>query len=460
MTQVLIVGGGPVGMLLAAELGLQGIDTTVAETLTETHDEPRAGTLHARTVQSMLRRGYIPQPAHGRDDIVEVPFHFAGRSILTLETPAIEGPPMIGQSQADIERFFEARARENGAEILRGHKVISLEDTTVTTDQGKTISADYVVGTDGARSTIRKLAGIDSTCTPATFAGILGLATLQDPARCPGGWTHGPTGWTLINVNPMGPSRILTHEFTDPLPERGAEVTLDDLQQATSRIVGHDVPMEQPTFLGRFSDFTRLASTYRKGNVFLAGDAAHVHAPLGGQGLNLGLQDAFNLGWKLAMVIKGAPERLLDTYHAERHPVAAKVIANTRAQAALMRPGPEFDPLRELVAELLSFDEPNSHLSDQITAQNVRYTPSGLAGSFLPNFPIGSATVSELLHPGRPVLLCTAETCDAATGWKDRVDVVTHDLGRPAVLLRPDGYVAWAGQDPETALEQWFGPAA
>lgn len=467
MPRVIVAGGGPVGMLLAAELGRRGVPATVVEKLTTTHDEPRAGTLHARTTQSLLRCGYLPVPGppSAPDAVVEVPFHFGGRPVLTLESPALEGPPMIGRSQSAIERFFEAQARSSGVEILRGHEVTGVRDdgdrVTVTTSGGE-LTADYVVGCDGARSTVRAAAGITGTTHPATFAGLLGLARLGDPARVPGGWTHGPSGWTLINVDPAGHSRILTHEFTGPLPERGAPVTLEDLRAAASRILGHDVPMSDATFLGRFSDFTRLADRYRHGRLLLAGDAAHVHAPLGGQGLNLGMQDAINLGWKLAMVVSGtAPDTLLDTYHAERHPVAEAVIANTRAQAALMRPGPEFEPLRELVGDLLAVPDANRLLSDRITGQGVRYGPDG---EFLPNFPLGERTVAELLHPGHPVLLLApdaAALADAAAGWKDGVDVVTHDLGAPAILLRPDGYVAWTGRDAERltrALTAWFGP--
>ncbi|WP_218952384.1 FAD-dependent monooxygenase [Amycolatopsis anabasis] len=487
-TGVLIVGGGPVGMLLAGELGLHGVRTTLIETLTETHDEPRAGTLHARTAQSLLRRGYLAEPAPGErdpDETVLVPFHFGGMSALTIEAPAIEGPPIVGQSQAAVERFLEARARDRGVDIRRGHEGVALradaDAARVTVRHGDDeypIRADYVVGCDGARSMVRREAGIPSTSHPATFAGILGLVRLLDPASCPNGWVHTDQGWMLINVNPLGQSRLLTHDFTHPLPGRDAPLDLAELQETTARIVGREVPMDQPGFLGRFSDFCRIADRYRAGRVLLAGDAAHVHSPLGGQGLNLGLQDAFNLGWKLAMVATGsAPDSLLDTYHTERHPVGERVIANTRAQAALMRPGPEQDPLRDLVRDLLSFDEPNRYVADLISGQSVAYRPaapgsSTLDGHFLPNVPLetteGPRTVAGLLHAARPVLLVNGDgdLAEAARKWQDRVDVVrlrtSEPLGAAATLCRPDGYVAFTAATRsglEDGLTTWFGPA-
>ena len=480
---VVIVGGGPVGMLLAAEIGRYGVATTVVETLPETHDEPRAGTLHARTVQSMARRGYVTPPDRsvaGSERMTTVPFHFAGRPTLVLEAPEAEGPPMLVLAQAEVERFFEDRARAAGARILRGTRAVDVvaqpDEVAVHIERNggerEVLSAGYVVGCDGARSTVRQRAGITSTTHPPTFAGILGLVRLSEPALFPGGWTHGPTGSTLANVNPGGLSRVLTHEFGEPMPERNAPVALADLRSAASRVHGRDIGMDSPAYLGRFSDFSRLADTYRAGRVLLAGDAAHVHAPLGGQGLNTGLQDAFNLGWKLAMVaLRQSPERLLDSYHSERHPVAAAVIANTRAQAALMRPEAAFEPLRDLMSTMLSTPEANSRLSDLITGQGVRYaTGPGLTGTFLPNKPVGDTTVVQLLQEGRPLLLLTPDTADehrsVTNGWQGRLTSFTVEdspFDQPAVLCRPDGYVAWAGTEPARlaeALEHWFAPTA
>ncbi|MBM7775021.1 2-polyprenyl-6-methoxyphenol hydroxylase-like FAD-dependent oxidoreductase [Actinokineospora baliensis] len=466
MRGVVVVGGGPVGMLMAAELAIRGVATTVVESRSATHDEPRAGTLHARTVQSLTRRGYLsaPDAATARSRrTVTVPFHFAGRPILTLESPAAEGPPMVGRSQADLERFFEARARAAGAVVRRGETVVDVRSgpdrVEVELDGGEVLVGAYAVGCDGARSTVRERLGFTSTTTPPTFAGILGLVRLDNPAVVPSGWAHGPVGSTLANVSPLGLSRIVAHEFGD-LPDRGSPVTLDELRGVTSRVLQRDVRMSRPAYLGRFSDFTRLADTYRIGRVLLAGDAAHVHAPLGGQGLNTGLQDAINLGWKLAMVVAGrAPERLLDTYDSERRPVAAAVIANTRVQGALMRPDAE--PVRGFVAGLMSLPDNNSGISDLISGQGVRYTDGpGLTGAFLPNAPIGESSVVELLVPGEPVLLLSGDVLEAAP-WADRVRMVTVDgspFADPAILLRPDGYVAWSGATGvSAALTSWFG---
>ncbi|MFD0384019.1 FAD-dependent monooxygenase [Streptomyces stramineus] len=295
-------------MLLAAELGIQGVGAVVIEPHRRTVDTPRAGTLHARTVQSLLRRDYLRLSHPGSlTEHRSTGFHFGGMPVLEISAPTAEGPPLLGQPQEALERAFESRARKAGADIRRGHRVqhLRVHDTHVEVgiradDEDYTIEAGYVVGCDGARSTVREQAGFPSTTSAPTFDAIVGQVRLLDPFAVPGGWTHTAEGWTLINVNPQGLSRVITHDFSHPLPPRRRPVLLDDLRRTASRILGRDVPMDRP-HLSRFSDFSRLADTYRRGRVLLAGDAAHVHAPLGGQGLNTGLQDAFNLGWKLAL---------------------------------------------------------------------------------------------------------------------------------------------------------------
>lgn len=427
--QVLVVGGGPVGMLVAAELGHHGVSTIVLEAEPRTVDQPKAGTLHARTVQGLARRGHLHAPAATEDRLgrsAADAFHFAGMPGLVITAPATEPGPIVGRSQADLERDFEHRARERGVTVLRGHRVTAVDqgpDAVEVTTQGpdgiRHFTAEYAVGADGARSTVRELLGFPEDTHPATVSALLGLVRLTDPDGVPYGWHRTPRGWTVAGVNPYGHSRFITIDFRGPHPDRHSPLTLDELRREGERILGHGVPMADPVFFSRFSDFTRLVRDYRRGRVFLAGDAAHVHFPVGGQGLNLGLQDALNLSWKLAHTLAGtAGKDLLDTYDAERRPAAQRVIDNTRAQLALMRPDPGLDPLRDLVGELLGLDDVNTHVGHMISAQETVYparTGSGSRweGQFLPNLPLasddGPTDLTRLLLPGRPLLLLLGE---------------------------------------------------
>ncbi|NHD16054.1 MULTISPECIES: FAD-dependent monooxygenase [unclassified Actinopolyspora] len=489
-TDVLVVGGGPVGLLLADELRSRGIRVVVTEAEEEIRQDPRAGTLHARTVQSLTRRGYLRTPATNPGSAASAPFHFAGLPGLAIHAPASEGPPLVNVPQIELERALDELARELGVDLRRGSRVTELrqedgavEVTVRAADGEHRIRAGYVVGADGARSTVRRQAGIDAATHPPNFAAVLGLVRLDRPGEIPGGWTHGPHGWTLVNPNPAGHSRVIVHDFRRPLPDHRAPVDLDELRERTSRVLGFEVGMSDPAFLTRFSDFCRLADEFRSGRVLLAGDAAHLHSPLGGQGLNLGLQDSLNLGWKLALVASGsAPADLLDTYHAERHATARRVIDNTRAQAALMHPGEEFDPLRELFGELLNLRQANDHVQGMISGQDVVHEPLDSAdawheGHFLTNLGmrIGGVhtSVAELLARGAGLLLLTpaarSELADAARQWKDRVETHEVELGeeRPwsAALVRPDGYLAWTNAAGGTSakslrehLAHFFGP--
>ncbi|MFC9617917.1 FAD-dependent monooxygenase [Streptomyces sp. NPDC056938] len=485
---VLIAGGGPVGMLLAAELAHYGVPVTVLETNPATVDQPKAGTLHARTVQQLSRRGYVTTHTAHPDQLARTAadhFHFAGMSGLTISAPGTEAGPIIGRSQADLERDFEARARGRGVTVLRGHRVTdvrqgpdSVEVVAEGPDGVREFTARYLVGADGARSTVRQRAGFRATTHPATVSALLGLVRLTEPATVPSGWNRTPRGWTVAGVNPYGHSRFITIDFRGPHPDRHTALTLDELRAEGSRILGHDVPMADPLFFSRFSDYARLVDDYREGRVLLAGDAAHVHFPVGGQGLNLGLQDAVNLAWKLAHVLEGtAGKDLLDTYDAERRRAAQRVIDNTRAQLALMRPDPGLDPLRGLFAELLGLEQVNEHLGSMISAQDTLCPPragrgSGWEGHFLPNLPLTAADgtktdVIGLLGQGRWLLLLlgdkAAPYAGQAAGWAHVVRTVAATSPRPlpwdAVLLRPDGYLAWAsdGGTLEGTLRQWLG---
>ncbi|WP_052852659.1 FAD-dependent monooxygenase [Streptomyces avicenniae] len=478
-TEVAVVGGGPVGMLLAAELAHYGVAVTVIEQNERTLDVPKAGTLHARTAQSLLRRGYLtgPEPTA---ELLEAEraqaFHFAGLPGLTITGPAVEGEPIVGRAQGALERLFEHTARRRGATVLRGHRVTALRtgegaeaDVRLTVEacaggaSPRTVVARWVVGADGARSLVREAVGITGEEHAPRTRAVLGLVDLDAPWQAPPGWNVTERGWTVISPGAHGPSRVAAFDFTGPHPDRRTPLTLEELQATVSRIAGRDIPLRNARFLDRFSDFARLADTYREGRVLLAGDAAHVHFPVGGQGLNLGIQDAVNLAWKLALHLRGWPSPwLLDSYTAERRPPAARTIENTRAQLALMTPGTAHDPLRALFAQLLRLPDVSRRLGDMISDQDVRLpghpAQSPLTGLFLPNLPLvveGRATsVARLLRPGRLLLLVLGdggaedEGRRAIAPWEQVVDVVTAacvaQLPAGVLLVRPDGYLAWA----------------
>ncbi|KAA2265736.1 polyketide oxidase [Solihabitans fulvus] len=486
---VAIVGGGPVGTLLAAELGLHRVRAVVLERLPEPSGQSKAGTLHARTAQTLDRRGLLEEVAaldRPRPAGAPVPFHFAG--IFGLDLGHLSpGPALVGAPQAWAEQVFADRAARRGVPIRRGHAVVGLADhgdhvaLEVTGPDGPyRLTAGFVVGADGARSAVRSLAGIPFVGHGATVAALMGDVRLLAPHDAPQGWQRTPRGWIMTFVNPAGVSRVFTYDFTAPHPDRRAPVTLEEFRRTAERIAGRPVPMAEPRWLTRFGDAALQAKTYRAGRVLLAGDAAHVHFPTGGQGVNTGLQDAVNLGWKLAAQVAGwAPDGLLDSYHGERHPVAARVLWNVRAQVALMRPGPEVDPLRELFAELLDLPQVNDRLGRMISGLDIAYDVGlpgvAAAGRLAEDRDLktadGPVRLARLLHAGRPVLLDLTDRADlrrVAEPVADRVDVVTAlpvvDDGAGALLIRPDGYVAWAEhdhrRDPATlraALTRWFG---
>lgn len=490
---VVIAGAGPTGLMLACELRLAGVDVMVVERLAERTGESRAGGLHSRTLEVLDQRGVLDRfLAIGELQPVG---HFSG---LYLEFDESESrhpyPLMILQSA--IERLLEEWAAELGVRMrwsseLRG---IRQDAGGVTVELHSealpaTLRTRYLVGCDGGRSTVRKLSGIDFPGTSATMTALIGDVELPDlpeeyvwVRRCPGG------DFSAIAFEP-GWYRVITSEY-DRVADHDEPVTFEQLRESLIRVAGTDFGMHSPRWVSRFSDAARQASRYRKGRVLLAGDAAHIHFPAGGQGLNMGVQDAVNLGWKLASVVRGqTPESLLDTYHGERHPVGERVLHNTRAQAALARPGPQTDALRDVFSSLMVFDDVNRHLRGMLTALNVRYRIDGdhpLAGRRVPDAdlktPDGDTRVYELLHAARPVLLDlrgSSEVTATAEGWADRVDHVearseddywpVPDLGEipapAALLIRPDGHVAWAADGApdraalRTALATWFGPA-
>ncbi|MFE2165223.1 FAD-dependent monooxygenase [Streptomyces sp. NPDC059447] len=467
--QVVVVGGGPVGMLVAAELASYGVDTVLFEPQIRVSDRPKATTLHARAVQCLARRGHLPEPgARPEAAAGPAPFHFAGLSGLLIAAPRTEPQPILKCPQAELERHFEGRARAAGTRILRGLRVAEVlqdPDGVLVTAHGPqgpvSCSAAYVVGADGARSTVRERAGIASDVRPATVASLMGTVTLADPAALPQGWLRTDRGWIVSKRDPEGRTHIRTLDCAGAHADRYREPTLEELRREVSRIAGREVAMADPRWLSRFGDATKLARTFRAGRVFLAGDAAHVHFPIGGQGLSTGVLDALNLGWKLALAVHGgAAGELLDTYDAERRPAVERVIGNTRAQLALMRPGPEPDALRTVFTELLAAGGGQGRLSGMISAQDTvlpvsadRASPD--AGTFLYNTPLhtrtGATDVIGLLRDGRPLLLLLGEQGASheaeARSWEGALHVVralpTPEVPYEALLVRPDGYLAW-----------------
>ncbi|GGS43503.1 FAD-dependent monooxygenase [Streptomyces violaceus] len=495
-TDVLIAGAGPTGLMLACELRLAGADVTVVDRLAERTGESRAGGLHARTLEVLDQRGVLDRFLAAGE--IQSVGHFSGLWLDFDESESRHSRPLM-ILQSTIERLLEEWAAELGVRVRWSSEVtgirqdglgVSVELRTAEPTP-RTLRARYAVGCDGGRSSVRKLAGFDFPGTEATMTALLGDVELPDlpeeyifMRRCPGG--H----YSVIALEP-GWYRVITTEY-GPVADREEPATFEQLREALIRLAGTDWGMHSPRWVSRFGDAARQASRYRDGRVLLAGDAAHIHYPAGGQGLNVGVQDAVNLGWKLASVVRGqAPVSLLDSYHAERHPVAERVLHNTRAQSALARPGAQTDALRDVLASLMVFDDVNRYLCGMITGLDIRYPVDDehpLAGHRVPDAdlktPDGAARVYELLHGARPVLLDlrgSSEVAAAAEGWADHVDVVearsdddlwpvpgADEIPAPAALLiRPDGHVAWAtavGGAPRTAalrtaLATWFGPA-
>ena len=492
---VVIAGAGPTGLMLAGELALAGVDVALIERRVN-HDlaGSRAGGLHARTIEVLDQRG-IAERFLSQGQIAQVA-GFAGVSLDISDFPTRHNYG-LGLWQKHIERLLADWVGELGVMIRRGREVIGIAQDGAGVDialsHGKSLRAEYLVGCDGGRSVIRKAAGIDFPgWDPTTSALIAEVEMPQEPEwgihrNAYGIHSFGRAEYEIRDGEVVyanhGPARIMvTEEKVGP----ATEPTLDDLRKALIAACGTDYGVHSPSWISRFTDATRQAAAYRNKRILLAGDAAHVHAPDGGQGLQIGLQDAVNLGWKLAQVVnRTSPENLLDTYHTERHPVAARVLRNTMASVALRRPDERTTALRETVAELFTMDEPRKRFAGMMSGLDIHYDLGDghpLLGRRMPDLDLiaakGPLRVFTLLHVAKPVLLNFGKPDDLdIRPWMDRVQLIEADyagkwelpvLGSvaapSAVLIRPDGYVAWVGEGTDfglaDALALWFGPPA
>ncbi|MEU6610235.1 FAD-dependent monooxygenase [Streptomyces shenzhenensis] len=472
---VVIAGGGPVGLWLAAELRLGGIAVTVVEERTEIDQRSKALTIHPRTIEVLASRGaHKPFLAEG----LRIPGgHFAmlddRLDFQDLDTPF---PYTLALPQARTEELLQEHALGLGATIVRGHRVTGFAETeeSVTVrargPEGKyEIAAAYVVGCDGTRSTVRTTAGIGFPGTPATVLGWLGDVTLDAPPR-PGFSAFTRQGGVMVAPLPGERFRIVgvsPDSLTDEWP---GDLTMDELRRKTVSIAGDDFGMRDASWLSRFGNATRLAAEYRRGRVLLAGDAAHQHFPAGGVGMNVGIQDAHNLGWKLAATLNGwAPDGLLDTYHTERHPVGAQLMEHSRAQTALMTTfTPEGHDLRSLLSGMVATQPAFSRaLSERLTALAVSYPTADpaahpLTGSRAPDLAFTGTDhgLFALLHPDAYLLLDLTPGGTLGDRAQPGLAVHTGTLDRPpaawstlrAALIRPDGHVAWAGDERDDAM--------
>jgi 2-polyprenyl-6-methoxyphenol hydroxylase-like FAD-dependent oxidoreductase len=480
---VVIAGGGPTGLMLAAELALAGVDVAVVERrVNQDVSGARAGGLHSRSIEVLDQRG-VAERFLSQGQTAQI----AGFAWIRLDMSDLptRHPYGLALWQGHIERILAEWVAELRVPIYRGRDVtgFSQSDTgvEVAVSDGESMRASYLVGCDGGRSLIRKTAGIDFPGWDASVSHVIAEVELAEEPEW--GLHRDARGISGLSRMPNGPVRVMV---TERQPGRSGEPTLADLSEVMIAAFGTDYGVHSPTWISRFTDMSRQAAEYRKGRVLIAGDAAHVHYPAGGQGLNTGLQDAVNLGWKLAQVIRGvSPDSLLDSYHSERHPVAAAVLRNTMAQVALLRGDERTNALRDTMTMLLGMDEPRRRVVSEMSGLAVRYDLGEghpLLGRRVPDLDLstadGTIRVYSLLHDARPVLLNLGEpgSVDVAP-WADRVRSIDASyagawelpaLGAvaapSAVLIRPDGHVAWVGEGEQTglrdALTQWFGPPA
>jgi 3-(3-hydroxy-phenyl)propionate hydroxylase len=480
MHAVVIAGGGPTGLMLASELALVGVDVAIVERRTSQElIGSRAGGLHARTIEVLDQRGIADRFISQGQVHKAVGFHMIQLDISDFPT---RHNYVLGLTQNHIERILAEWVAELAVPIHRGRDVLGFtqDDTGVDVElsDGQSLRTQYLVGCDGGRSVIRKSAGIEFPGWDPTMSWINAEVEMtEEPAW---GFRSDAIGIHAIGRVANGPVRVV---LTERQIGSAHEPTLQDVSEALIAVYGTDYGIHSPTWISRFTDMSRQAAAYRDRRVLLAGDAAHVHPPMGGQGLNIGVQDAVNLGWKLAQVVRRtAPESLLDTYHAERHPIAARVLRNTMAQVALRRTDDRSKALNDTVSELLRMDEPRKRVAAELSGLGVHYDLGEghpLLGRRVPDLDLitanGPRRIFSLLHDAVPVLLDLGEPGGFdITPWADRVRLIDAQCvgswelpaigavpAPTAVLIRPDGYVAWVGDRTQLgladALTTWFG---
>lgn len=496
-TQVIVVGAGPVGLLLAGELRLGGVDVVVVERLTGPTGESRASQLNARTMEVFDQRGLLERL--GPTESVGTG-HFGGLALDVSDVPS-HHPGFWKVPQFRTEAMLQEWALELGAELRRGHELCGLSgqpDQVLAELAGprctQRLRARFVVGCDGEQSTVRRLAGFDFPGTDATRELLRAdVAGIHVPNRR---FERHRDGLAIAARRPDGVTRVMVHEFGRPAMRRARPPAFDEVVTAWARVTGEDIAAGTPVWVDAFGDASRQVTAYRRGRVLLAGDAAHLQMPAGGQALNLGLQDAANLGWKLAAAVRGqVPEGLLDSYHDERHPVGARVLTNVRAQTSLLLGGPEVNAVRAVLAELSRLAAVRGHLAAAVSGLDVRYGHEAgdhpLVGARLPHTGLvrrrrGPTDTTALLRDARGILLdLTGDGPGTGlravvSGWADRVEHVAATAGPSgaatagpdgalgglaAVLVRPDGHVAWVARPgeqagPGSALRRWFGAPA